>query len=980
MRKLTLGCLLLALTVTPLAAQQTGSITGRVTVEGGEPLGGVMVSATSPVLPQPRTTTTDGRGVYRLPQLTPGDYEIAFTMDEMGSARRSLKVLLDTESTVDVELSPEGISEEVTVVAAAEAIDRTSAELKTAMAEDVIQQVPIGREFRDLVKLIPGVQVTADRIRGPSAGGSGQDNAYQFDGVNVTLPLFGTLSADPSSHDIEQISVVKGGAKAVDFNRAGGFTINSVSKSGTNAFKGEVGYQIQPESLTSDRKPTGSITSFNQDEDWLTGSIGGPILRDSLYFYASAYRPTTTQEGRVNNYGAVPDLETERDEYFGKLSFAPTESILLSGSYRTSERDESGRGVAGTADAGSTSRGDDSELDIAIAEGSWIINDKSYASFKYTDFENQTAATPDNLLGLRISDDGTVGLDVNALDTQGLLTVPTPSTNPTVNAFLQPFINRYGFLNPAGVRTGGGTVGAASTITDNDFFRESAQVGYDLMLGSNIRHNLHFGFQYTLDEEDLARRSNGWGSISVLGGTACPANSTCAGQLAFFQARFHQQTLDSPRIDPVPVIHSEYKSQSFEVNDTMQWGDWSFNLGLLASNDKFYGQGLRNDSSTISGFSACKSCKYLMHEIDFEDTLSPRLGAVWAYSGPNTVYANYARYVPPASSLPRAASWARNAAVEVSFFFDQTGRFIGSTPEAATSGKLFDDELDPRTVDEYMIGTSRQIGPRWTARAHGRYRYGYNYWEDTNNTARTAFNPPAGIPRELYIPDLSAKLAQIGSGSSYVIAELDGAFTKYYEASLEGEWRGNNAMFRGSYVWSHYYGNFDQDNTTGVDNDLSLFIGSSNIADGIGRQLWDNKYGNLRGDRRHQLKLFGYYGLPWNASVGAFAVYQSGQPWEVLDARVYIPNAAATATTHSNRFAEPAGSRDADDHYQLDVNYTHSFLVGGFEIEGRVDLFNAFDRQTGYDIQPATVLADFGLARRRYQPRRLQLGIKFRFG
>ena len=77
-----------------------------------------------------------------------------------------------------------------------------------------------------------------------------------------------------------------------------------------------------------------------------------------------------------------------------------------------------------------------------------------------------------------------------------------------------------------------------------------------------------------------------------------------------------------------------------------------------------------------------------------------------------------------------------------------------------------------------------------------------------------AFNPPAGIPRELYIPDLAARLAQIGSGSTYVIAELDGAYTKYYEATLESEWRGAKTFVRGSYTWSHYYGNFDQDNST----------------------------------------------------------------------------------------------------------------------------------------------------------------------
>ena len=66
--------------------------------------------------------------------------------------------------------------------------------------------MPIGQEYRDLLKLIPAVQVTQDTVRGPSAGGSGQDNVYQFDGVNVTLPLFGTLASEPASHDIEQVT------------------------------------------------------------------------------------------------------------------------------------------------------------------------------------------------------------------------------------------------------------------------------------------------------------------------------------------------------------------------------------------------------------------------------------------------------------------------------------------------------------------------------------------------------------------------------------------------------------------------------------------------------------------------------------------------------------------------------------------------------------------------------------------------------
>ncbi len=92
------------------------------------------------------------------------------------------------------------------------------------MSTEQIQSLPVGQQYRDLVKLIPGVQFTQDGTRGPSAGGSGQDNAYSFDGVNVTTPLFGTLAAEPSSHDIAQVTTLKGGARAVDFERSGGLS------------------------------------------------------------------------------------------------------------------------------------------------------------------------------------------------------------------------------------------------------------------------------------------------------------------------------------------------------------------------------------------------------------------------------------------------------------------------------------------------------------------------------------------------------------------------------------------------------------------------------------------------------------------------------------------------------------------------------------------------------------------------------------
>jgi hypothetical protein len=335
--------------------------------------------------------------------------------------------------------------------------------------------------------------------------------------------------------------------------------------------------------------------------------------------------------------------------------------------------------------------------------------------------------------------------------------------------------------------------------------------------------------------------------------------------------------------------------------------------------------------------------------------------------------------MPAASSLPRAASWARNLATTVNVYFDAAGNFMGSSPEAASSGKWFDDDLKPRTVDEYMLGTARDLGNGWSARAHARYRYGYNYWEDTNNDARLAFAPPEGIPNELYVPDLAAIRAEIG-GSSYVIAELDGAFTKYWESGLEAEWHGRNAYFRGSYVWSHYYGNFDQDSSAGAStaNDSNIFIGSSNIADGAGRQLWNYKYGDLRGDRRHQLKVYGYYGFPWRGSVGAYAIYQSGQPWEMHSYEPYISQ--TTSTSDANRYAEPAGSHRTGDHYQLDLNYTQDFPIGDWlNVQARVDVFNVLDQQTGYDVQYNAHSANPGTYSSFFDPRRIQLALRLEF-
>ena len=987
-------------------AQQTGAIQGKITDTSGGVLPGVTVEARSNVLPGPRVTTTDTTGRYQLPQLPPGDYTVTFTLSGMQTATKAVRVQLAETTSADATMGLGGVTESVTVTGEVSLVDKASASIVSGIPNEQITLVPVGQEYRDLIKLIPGVQYTQDSTRGPSSGSSGQDNVYKFDGVNVTLPLFGTLSAEPASYDIEQVTVIKGGAKAINFIRAGGFDIDSVSKSGTSRYSGQASWQFQSHNMSAGLN-NGSISRYEQNRYWTTANVGGPVLKDHLFFFASYYRPQNNRDNRSNAYGELPEYESTRNEGFGKLTATPTHSTLVNASYRDSKREDTSS-LFGQFTSPTAGTGNESRQKIGTLDGSWVVNSKSYLNFKYTHFTLLTTGIPDNTADVSVSQAIGTHLDVANLDKMGLLTVPKIGANTAVNTFIQPIINKFGYVctpdlvtlnncSPAGALAGGGLVGFGSTFDSDDFFRDAGQIGYNLTFDAlGMRHDFHAGYMQSVDSEDLTRSSNGWGSISVPGG-----GTSFQGTPIFYIAAYQQQGLAN---SPVPTIHSEFRSKNIEVNDTIAIKNWTFNAGFLDSQDTLYGQGLNNAEGTLSGYvlatgTTPEARRYKMYTVPWSKLFQPRLSATWAYDGKNTAFVSYAKFNPMASSLPRAASWDRNLAVTVQSYFDANGNLFANDPLASSSGKLFVPDMTPPTHHEWLVGTAREFGHGLTGRVYFRYNRGSHYWEDTNNTARLpqaqgGFNPPAtlpgtdvSIPQTLYIPDLTAMRTQIGasagqgpSGSTYVIAELDGAFTRYRELTLEAEYHKGAAFVRGSYTTSRYYGNFDQDNSasTAVLNDSNIFIGSSNIADGPGRQLWDFKLGTLRGDRPNAFKLYGSYSLPWQASVGTYIIAQSGQPWEKWDYTLY--SAFTTSTVETIKYAEPAGSRRAPSHAQMDLKYLQNFRLDRLRTaQIDVDLFNVFNSQTGYNFDPRSHAAGFGNPTSFFDPRRIQVAFRFLF-
>src|SRR5215204_1783607 len=172
--------LLFTFTALPAAAQQTGSIQGRVVDASGGVLPGVTVEARADVLPGPRVTATDTAGVFQMPALPPGEYKITYTLQGMQPVTKTVRVALAEVAPADATLAVGGVNETVNVSAEVSLVDKTSAAITSAIPNDQISRIPVGTQYRDLLKLLPGVQYSQDAVRGPSAGSNGQDNTYKF--------------------------------------------------------------------------------------------------------------------------------------------------------------------------------------------------------------------------------------------------------------------------------------------------------------------------------------------------------------------------------------------------------------------------------------------------------------------------------------------------------------------------------------------------------------------------------------------------------------------------------------------------------------------------------------------------------------------------------------------------------------------------------------------------------------------------------
>ncbi|MFN0253452.1 MAG: TonB-dependent receptor domain-containing protein [Kofleriaceae bacterium] len=269
----------------------TGAIEGRVIdAKTGEAKIGVTVWAIGPT-GEPQTAMTDERGVYKITELMPGDYDVTFYIDEITITRKRIEVR--PNKTVNLVQRVKGTETPGIVF---EVFDRPpqivqdSPEKKDVYDQRAIKNQPNpGRDLAGVAGNTPGTH--NDGVGLAVGGATGLENRFLVDGIDITGLTYGQQGTPVLTEFIEEIEVISGGFGA-EWGRAVGGIINTITKSGTNTMRGSVFGTFTPGFLARRGQSTPVNASSIDVEAHRAyamdfgAEVSGPIIRDKLFFFA----------------------------------------------------------------------------------------------------------------------------------------------------------------------------------------------------------------------------------------------------------------------------------------------------------------------------------------------------------------------------------------------------------------------------------------------------------------------------------------------------------------------------------------------------------------------------------------------------------------------------------------------------------------------------------------------------------------------
>ncbi len=403
-------CLVSALLVSSLllAQETTGGLQGTVKDPSGAVVSNAAVELTGTSLVGKKALTTDSSGHYQFVNLPPGTY--AATVKASGFSelkRQGIVIEVGHLPTLDLTLSVGAAGTVVEVSGAAPLIDATTETTLTNVTSDVIKDVPHGYSFQSVIQFAPGArnEPLAGGAVGPNAaggsgtggqsagsgtngqafgysvgGGADSENAYLVEGQETADAIGGFSHTNVPFAFIQELQVKSSGIDA-EYGGALGGVVNVIMQKGSNRFHGSVFSQFEtgnwdgspsdyprydpagPPTFTAATTPPvlpdPAFQDYQPKKDTLTDifpgfAIGGPILKDKLWFFAS-FNPEFRNRERIVNWlwpgnaafapqnGPTPFSNNSQTYYTNaRIDYAATQKIRIFGSWLYQFQKQSG--------------------------------------------------------------------------------------------------------------------------------------------------------------------------------------------------------------------------------------------------------------------------------------------------------------------------------------------------------------------------------------------------------------------------------------------------------------------------------------------------------------------------------------------------------------------------------------------------------------------------------------------------------------
>jgi hypothetical protein len=979
-----------------LAQETTGAIEGVVRDSGGAVLPGVTVEATGPS--GTVVAVTNERGEFRFPRLPSGQYTVKAALASFREATVPVTVTVGSTQRAEFSLQIAGVTETVQVTAETPAIDLSSAQTATNISRERIEYVPRGRDFTDVVGQAAGAANESQAGGISINGSSGSENRFIIDGIDTTSPQVGTNAVPMRAEFMEEVQV-KSAGYAAEFGGSTGGVINAITRSGTNRFSGNILADFQSRSWGGSERPiliddTSVAAGYSyinppKDDELRIDpgfSLGGPILRDRLWFFG-AYQPgirntertvnfsngvtnTFEQDFRVN-YGAVNVTGNAGSKVLYRVgaNFSPyeTERSLPSQTGQTSltSPDNYLRGTKG---------------DRRTYSGSVDYIPSSRLAFSAR-------------AGRFLTDEESTGVNFPSI----IHNISTGSTAESLARIPAGLPNSLGYSSDV-------------LITDATEFDEYIRdyIGADAtwFLSAAGEHQFKLGFQSERISNDVLSGYNADRILYYGGNSYSP---TFGGSVTGEYGIFRLLNISTQGL-------AETRNNAFFIQDT--WRALP-NLTINA--------GLRSERERVPNFGTTG----LEYPIEFSwgDKLAPRLGLTYDpfSDGRTKVYASWGKYYDVMKyELPRG-SFGGDRWVDYWFTWDNPdvnvnsaagctvgGNTISETPTcpggtlieafdqrfnaAEDPDSFIDPNLKPMEEHELQLGANREFN----FGGMGNVVFGARYIrKDLKRTIEDVGVTVPGVGSVYYMANPGEGITLTLNDPS--IPPFPKAVREYngLELTMERRFADSWGLFA-SYTFSKLYGNYSglasSDENGRTSPNVNRFFDQIVMLYDKNQQLVEGRLGT---DRPHQLKAQLMYRFPWNMTMGLNQRVASGIPmseeFQIQGGYPFFPNG------RNNLGRTPVYSN-------TDLSLLQSVRLGGQAVEFQVTVLNLFDQDTvtridntgfrgsstvpvgtnaffnsdwNYDAylaaNPSAVDPKFRLANQWQAPREVRLTVKFQF-